>query len=173
VKAAAELSGGDGRIGKDDVRILSRSNFERRVEELKQDSQKSEQDTLIAGIYVLREFCIDKSTNVFLVSEQVMQQEDDVRSLMYRLIDYRIIHSCGSALTHKSQKGTFQAFAIDIGFYAHLRKLVGRFEELDLSATNAKDGMRSAPVLDLDQFKSLWSNLPEDPEAALVADDDH
>ena len=40
---------GEDRIGKDDVRILSRSNFERRIEELKQDSEGGEQDAAYAG----------------------------------------------------------------------------------------------------------------------------
>jgi hypothetical protein len=40
------------RIGKDEVRILSRSNLERRIEELKQDSQGNEQDSLLRGIYI-------------------------------------------------------------------------------------------------------------------------
>lgn len=48
------------RIGKDEVRILSRTNFERRIEELKQDSQDDEQDDLLKGIYTLREFCLQK-----------------------------------------------------------------------------------------------------------------
>jgi hypothetical protein len=30
---------GDGKIGKDEVRIMSRANFERRIDELKQDSK--------------------------------------------------------------------------------------------------------------------------------------
>lgn len=164
-------SGGDSRIGKDEVRILSRSNFERRIEELKQDSEGSEQDTLIRGIYVLRRFCIDKQTNVFMISEQMMQQEDRVRDLIYRLLDYRIIHNAGSALTHKSQPGTYQAFAIDIGCYAHMRKLHGRFSELDLSSADAKEGMRSAPILDLDQLQQLWAGSPKDIESALLAED--
>ena len=108
VLEAVQSSGGDGRIGKDEIRILSRSNFERRIEELKQDSEGREQDILIKGIHVFRKFCIDKKTNVFLVSEQMMQQEDVIRGLIYRLLDYRIIHSAGSALTHKSQSGTFR-----------------------------------------------------------------
>jgi Kef-type K+ transport system membrane component KefB len=33
-------------------------------------------------------------------------------------------------LTHKTLAGTYQAFAIDIGCYAHLRKLQGRFTQL-------------------------------------------
>lgn len=165
---AAASSGGDGRIGKDDVRILSRSNFERRIEELKQDSEGQDQDVLIRGIYVLRKFCIDKKTNVFMVSEQMMQQEDRIRDLVHRLLDYRIVHNCGVALTHKSQPGTYQAFAIDIGCYAHMRKLDGRFVELDLSGTDAKEKMRSTPILSANEFDSLWKNAPEDAESNLL-----
>jgi len=171
VLQAVQSADGDGRIGKDDIRILSRSNFERRIEELKQDSDGREQDTLIRGIYVLRKFCIDRQTNVFLVSEQMMQQEDQIRGLIYRLLDYRIIHSAASALTHKSQPGTFQAFAIDIGCYAHMRKLSGRFTELNLADPGAKERMRSAPVLDAGLFDDLWKEAPADSERALLDDE--
>jgi hypothetical protein len=167
VLSTVQAAGGN-QIGKDDVRILSRSNFERRIEELKQDSEGGEQDTLMKGIYVLREFCLDKNTNVFLLSERMLQQRDEIRYLINRLLDYRIIHNAGGALTHKSQQGTYQAFAIDIGCYAHLRKLDKRFTELDLSDTDAKEKMRSAPVLDEKAFDSLWANAPAKAEAALL-----
>jgi hypothetical protein len=110
---------GDGRIGKDDVRLLSRANFERRIEELKQDSEGAEQSILIRGIYVLRQFCIDQRSNILLVSEALLQQDHRIRSLLYRLLDYRILHSAGAALTHKSRPGTYHAFSIDIGCYAY------------------------------------------------------
>lgn len=161
-----------GQIGKDDVRILSRSNFERRIEELKQDSVGDEQATLIRGIYVLRRFCIDKRTNVMMVSEQMMQQEDQIRALLYRLLDYRIIHSAGAALTHKSAPGTYQAFTIDIGCYAHMRKLHGRFNEIDVSETGARERMRSAPILTREHFAELWTEAPADVEGALRSEDE-
>lgn len=164
---SAGAEGAEGRIGKDDIRILSRTNFERRIEELKQDSEGQEQDVLIRGIYVLRRFCIDRKSNVFLVSEQMMQQEDEIRGLIYRLLDYRIVHNAGSALTHKSQSGTYQAFAIDIGCYAHMRRLAGRFTELNLAATGAKERMRSAPVLNADLFDDLWTKSPENVQDTL------
>jgi hypothetical protein len=109
LEVADQVKDGDGRIGKDDIRILSRSNFERRIEELKQDSEGIEQNLLLKGIYVIKKFCLDRKTNVFFVSEQMMQQHDDIRDLIYRLLDYRIIHSAGAALTHKSQSGTFHS----------------------------------------------------------------
>lgn len=155
------------RIGKDEVRILSRSNLERRIEELKQDSQGDEQDSLLRGIYILREFCLEKKTNVFMVQEQMLQQNEDWRSLFNRLMDYRIIHNAGSALTHKSQPGNYQAFAIDIGCYAHFRKMENRFAEIDVSETTAKDKMRSAPVLDKQRLDHLFASVPPDVETAL------
>jgi len=169
VLSTVQSQGGD-RIGKDEVRILSRSNFERRIEELKQDSEGGEQDTLMRGIYVLREFCLEKKSNAFVISERLLQQRDDLRSLVYRLLDYRIIHNAGAALTHKSQAGTYQAFVIDIGCYAHLRKLEGRFSELDISSADAKDRLRSMPILGEDEFKNLWESAPAELEVELLKD---
>lgn len=161
-----------GKIGKDEVRILSRSNFERRIEELKQDSKGDEQDELLKGIYIIREFCLEKKTNIFVVRERMLQQSDEWRALFYRLLDYRIIHNCASALTHKSQTdGTYQVFAIDIGCYAHLRKLQERFKEIDLSGTKAKDEMRSAPVLDEGRLDASFKTAPAKVEEALLAVD--
>lgn len=162
---------GDGRIGKDDVRNLSRANFERRIEELKHDAQAGDQETLIKGIYVLREFCLKRQTNVFMISERDLQQRDDFRSLIYRLLDYRIIHNAATALTHKSHEGTFQAFAIDIGCYAHLRKLQGKFNEIDLSSLDDRDRLRSVPVLDFEEFQANWVGAPADVESRLRTED--
>ncbi len=172
LEALQGASQGDGRIGKDDVRIMSRSNFERRIEELKQDSADDEQATLIRGIYVLRKFCIDKRTNIMMVSEEMMQQEDQIRALLYRLLDYRIIHSAAASLTHKSSPGTYQAFAIDIGCYAHMRKLQGRFNEIDVVDTTGRERMRSAPILTKEQLIELWSTAPDDAEDALRSEDE-
>lgn len=160
------------RIGKDEVRILSKSNLERRIEELKQDSQDDEQDKLLKGIYAIREFCLEKKTNVFMVREKFLQQNDSMRVLFYRLMDYRILHNCASALTHKSQAGTYQAFAIDIGCYAHLRKFQKKFNEIDVSSADAKEKMRSAPVLDEARLQELWNAAPANVEAALLEDRD-
>ena len=160
------------RIGKDEVRLLSRANFERRIDELKQDSQDEEQGDLIKGIYLIRKFCLDRMTNVFTVSERALQENDDLKALLYRLMDYRIIHNCATALTHKSEPGTFQAFAIDIGCYAHLRKLQGRFNELDVSDRGAKEQMRSTPVLHTEELAKLFETIPPNVEEILLSDDE-
>jgi hypothetical protein len=128
VLQTVQSAGRDDRIGKDDIRILSRPNFERRIEELKQDSEGAEQNNLIRGIYVLRQFCIEQRSNILLVSEALLQQNDRIRNLLYRLLDYRIIHSAGSALTHKSRPGTYHAFSKDIGCLCTYAQINGSFQ---------------------------------------------
>jgi len=90
---------------------------------------------------------------------------------LYRLLDYRIIHSAGTALTHKSQPGTYHAFVIDIGCYAHMRVLEQKFTEVDLTDPEAKEKMRSAPILDEKAFSALWESAPADTESALKSQD--
>ncbi|WP_175619264.1 hypothetical protein [Bradyrhizobium sp. 2S1] len=80
---------------------------------------------------------------------------------------YRIIHQAGSALTHKSTQGNYQAFAIDIGCYAHYRKMEGRFVEIDVSRAEAKDKMRSAPILTETELDRLLRGVPQDAEDQL------
>lgn len=171
VLGTVQSQNGD-RIGKDDVRILSRSNFERRIDELKQDSEGGEQDELMRGIYALRQFCLEKKSNVFMVSEQIIQRNERFRALINRLLDYRIIHNAGSALTHKSRTGTYQGFAIDIGCYAHLRKLQGRFNELDVSMRDAKEKLRSSPILEDKDLLQRLASVPGNIESELLKEDE-
>jgi hypothetical protein len=157
----------DGRIGKDDVRFLSLETFERRIEELKSDCEAREQDALLAGIYVIRNFCMEKKQSAFLVSEQLLRDNGDIRELLYRLLDYRIIHQVASALTHKHRSGTYRAFVIDVGCYAFMRKLKGRFTEIDLWERTAREKLRSVPVIGIQDFAEQAEAIPEDVEMAL------
>jgi hypothetical protein len=161
---------GEETIGKDDVRILSLGVFQRRIEELKVDSEQQDQDALLRGIYAIRKFCLEKQVNVFLVPDQALQEQDGLRELLNRLLDYRIIHSVGSALTHKTSPGTFAAFMIDVGAYANLRKLEGRFREIDITAADAKEQCRNAPILDRNTLISLFRSAPPKIESALLAE---
>ncbi|WP_200912678.1 hypothetical protein [Methylobacterium sp. Leaf99] len=173
LEALSTVNAGDGnKIGKDDIRVMSRSNFERKIDELKQDSKGDEQDDLLKGIYIIREFCLEKKTNLFLVQERMLQQNDEWRALFNRLLDYRIVHNCATALTHKSQEGTYQAFAIDIGSYAHFRKLQDRFNEIDVAENGVKEKMRSSPILDAAKLNMMFKSAPENAESILLQTDD-
>lgn len=149
----------EGRIGKDEVRFLSRETFDRRIDELKQDSEGQDQDNLLRGIHAIREFCLTKKSNVFFIAEKDLQNDNDFKILLYRLLDYRIIHHVANSITHKSKPGTnFQAFAIDIGCYAYMRNLQGRFDEIDFTEPNSKEKMRSAPIFESGEFRRIWQD---------------
>ena len=170
LEALSPKDSGEERIGKDDVRLLSLQVFQRRIQELKVDSEDRDQDTLLKGINVITKFCLDKQQNVFLVRDQALQEQNGLRELLNRLLDYRIIHSVGAALTHKSFPGTFTAYALDIGAYAKFRKLEGRFREVDITAADARERCRNSPILDLDALPELLRTAPADPYEGLDAE---
>lgn len=170
LEVLSPMAEGSEKVGKDEVRIMSQAVFQRRIEELKSDSEEQEQDALIRGIYAIRKFCLDKKVNVFLVADKVLQEQNGVRELLNRLLDYRIIHSVGSALTHKSIPGTFHAHMIDIGAYANMRKLAERFTEIDVTAADAKERCRNAPILDETTLVQLYQESPEKVESVLLED---
>jgi hypothetical protein len=60
---------------------------------------------------------------------------------------------------------------IDIGAYANLRKLEGRFIEIDITAPDAKERCRNAPVLDDATLIGLYRSAPEKVEAELLSTD--
>jgi len=170
LEALAEKTAGDERIGKDDVRTLSLSTFQRRIEELKADSEEKDHDILIRGIYAIRKFCLDRKTNVFLVADKTLQEKSAIKDLLNRLLDYRIIHLVGTALTHKSQSGTFTAYMIDIGAYANLRKLANKFKEIDVTETGSKEQCRNAPILEGPTLEAFFASAPIDAEEALITE---
>ena len=162
---------GEEKIGKDDVRQLSLGVFQRRIAELKDDSEQQDQDTLLKGIHAITTFCLEKKENVFLVPDQALQEQNGLRELLNRLLDYRIIHSVGIALTHKSNPGTFAAYMLDIGAYAKYRKLEGRFKEIDVTAPDARERCRNSPVLDRDTLLQLLGAAPANPDVDLADED--
>lgn len=168
LEALAEKPAGDERIGKDDVRGLSLSTFQHRIEELKADSEEKDHDVLIRGIYAIRKLCLDRKTNVLLVADKTLQQNGAIKDLLNRLVDYRIIHLVGTALTHKSQSGTFTAYMIDIGAYANLRKLANKFREIDITANNSKEQCRNAPILEGATLIDFFASTPRDAEHILI-----
>jgi hypothetical protein len=167
LEALSSKAPGEERIGKDDVRLLSLHVFQRRIQELKVDSEERDQDLLLKGINAITRFCLEKQENVFLVPDQALQEQNGLRDLLNRLLDYRIIHFVATALTHKSHSGTFTAYSLDIGAYAKFRKLEGRFREVDITARDARERCRNSPVLDRDTLLHLLRKAPADPYEGL------
>lgn len=162
----------DSRISKDEIRNLSLSNHERRMRELKEDSQKDEATFLIRGIYAIREFCFGEKSNIFVVSEKLLQDNENIQKLINRLSDLKIIHTVQTAFSHKSQQGTtFRAFMIDIGYYANMRKLHGKMNEIDLAASDAKEKIRSTPILTEIKLQELWKSVPKNPEEKILEEE--
>jgi hypothetical protein len=53
-----------------------------------------------------------------------------------------------------------------------MRKLQGRFNEIDVNDPTAREKMRSTPILTKELLMELWSAAPVNAEAALRAEDE-
>ena len=53
-----------------------------------------------------------------------------------------------------------------------MRKLQGRFNEINVADTTGRESMRSAPILTKEQLDDLWSSAPDDVEDALRSEDE-
>jgi len=58
---------------------------------------------------------------------------------------------------------------IDIGCYAHLRKLANKMVEIDLSEAAAQEKIRSAPVFSEKDIHGAGQSLPSDIEQAVLS----
>jgi len=65
LESLSPKAAGEETIGKDDVRLLSLQVFQRRIQELKVDSEQRDQDLLLKGINSITKFCLEKGTNIF------------------------------------------------------------------------------------------------------------
>jgi len=52
-----------------------------------------------------------------------------------------------------------------------MRVLAGKFTEIDLHESDAKEKMRSSPILDAKLFDELWQKVPVDAERAIKEED--
>ena len=163
---------GDGRIGKDTVRLLSLQTFEHRIKDLKKDSHADQQDALLRGIYAIREFCLSNKSNAFVIEERELRDSPILNELVYRLLDYRIVHMAASAFTHKTHPGTYRSFVIDVGCYGFWRKLEGKMNEIDVSDKEAKERMRSSARLTSAVLEDLRRKAPSHVESAIKRDPD-
>lgn len=135
------------KITKDSIRPISLSGFDKRIQDMKEDSQPDEQASLVRGTYLVRKFCLERKFNMFLVSESVFQEQGEAATILSKLFDYRIIHSAGTAMSHKSTPGSYRVFMIDVGCYAHWRKTQDKIKEIDLMASDIREKMRSLPII--------------------------
>jgi hypothetical protein len=53
-----------------------------------------------------------------------------------------------------------------------MRKHQDRFKEIDVGSMDAKDRMRSMPILSPDSFDELGASIPEDVEGAIAKIDE-
>ena len=140
-------------LGKDAVRDLAISYHSKKKDDLKKDSDKNEVESITRLFEKIKNFIIEeKGRNCFLIKRNQESLYPNIHKQILRLADFRLIHRVSSAISHPAQPGeSFDAYIIDLGAYAYIRKMKGKVEEVELVDTSraGKDTLRTSPVFDL------------------------
>jgi hypothetical protein len=140
------------KLGKDAVREFALKAYAVKKDELKIDADSQDLNDLEGLFNKIYAFCVDgKMKNVFQIDREQERSKPKEYSYILKLADLRLIHLVALARSNPTHAGkVFDIYCLDVGSYAHLRKLEGKLDEIDLSeGKNAIDRLRSAPIFAL------------------------
>lgn len=158
-------------LGKDAVRELSGNYFQSKRSDMNTDAESGEAERLMSLFERINEFCHKRGKNTFMIDCNLASTDPHGLQSILRLADFRLIHKISSSRSNPGHPGAvFDTYMLDIGAYAHMRKLTGRLSEIDLTRKGKTliDELRTAPVFTLQSFHgedSSSTNTPKPVEA--------
>lgn len=140
------------KVIKDVVRDFAGKIFADKKEDLKRDADSSEVDHLYSLFSKISAFCLEeKQKNIFQISKDSEEKKPDDYFRLLKLADFRLIHLISTSRSNPTHPGkVFDIYCLDLGTYAHIRKLSGKLDEIDLSlGKESIDKLRTAPIFEL------------------------
>lgn len=150
----------DVNISKTEVNETAIAHFKNKLDSLKVDTS-DEKEILEHYLNYVKNFIInEKKTNVFLISNEDIENHSHVKQAILELVDLRTLHLIEKNTSSAPGDGKrYSAYIIDIGLYPNSRPR--GFKQLEPGATDKKsrkDDIRSAPKLNL---KKVEENLKQ------------
>ncbi len=157
IKCCSTLTSKDNRISVPEVREVAIENYANKKNALEKDS--TEQSNLLEGImFMIRDKVFnDKRTNVFLIENEGLELNDDVKSIVRELIDLRFIHVIDSNTSAAPSDGKrYSAYLLDVSLYTNGRPR--NFKEIEPDIKKRRDDIRSAPRIQIQEIKNRIEN---------------
>lgn len=143
------------RISKPDVTETAIRNFTSKQDSFERDSAE-EKEKLELYLEFIKRFCVEeKRKNIFLVSNERIDDFPDIEKAVGQLMDLRMIHLVDPATSCAPSDGTmYSAYMVDIGMYSNSKPR--NFDQIDPGVRDEKekqDKVRAAPIIDLEEFE--------------------
>ncbi len=108
--------------------------------------------------YIKQKIVSEKKTNMFLISNNVIDRYSQIKQAIQELVDLRMLHLVdpNTSAAGGTSGMRYMAYMVDIGLYPNSSPI--SFKQLDPGVTDnsgRKDEMRGAPKIDLDDFQEF------------------
>ncbi|MFQ3275041.1 MAG: GTPase SAR1 family protein [Candidatus Nanohaloarchaea archaeon] len=164
IDVANGWEGTDGkRISKPDVTESALRNFSSKKDSFKKDSADEKEELELYLNYIERKIVEEKRKNMFLVSNERIDDYPLIDQAIKELMDLRMIHLVDSNTSSAPSDGTmYSAYMVDIGLYPNSRPR--NFDQIDPGVRDEqyrRDNIRAAPKINLQEMRSHISEKLE------------
>ena len=166
IRLGNSLIEGKTSITKPDVIEIAIEDHPYKIEAFQTDSA-DEKDILEHYLqYIKEEIIENKRTNSFLVSNSDIAKFSQINQAIKELVDLRLLHIVNSNTSSAASDGKrYAAYMLDIGLYPNSRpRNFRQIEPGEKDEEGREDKIRSAPKLNLSNFKAYIDNLKLDKE---------
>lgn len=160
IKLCNKIINGNNAISKPEVNEIAIENSPNKFENFKRDTAE-EKEVLEHYLQYLKDFMLNsKKTNMCLVSNNDIANYNQIKQAIKELVDLRLIHLVDNNTSSAPADGKrYSAYMIDIGLYPNSKPRITQIEPGLVDEEGRKDNIRSAPKVDLDDFKQYVTNL--------------
>jgi len=152
---------GKSSISKPDVIEIAIENLPNKLDAFKTDSAEEKEILDHYLQFITEEIINGKRTNSFLVSNTDIAKYSQINQALKELVDLRLLHIVNSNISSAPSDGKrYTAYMIDIGLYPNSRpREFKQIEPGEKDAEGREDKIRSAPKINLDNYKKYIDNL--------------
>lgn len=144
IKCCSTLHEDSNRINVPNVREVAIENYSNKKNALEKDSL--EETNVLENImsFIRDKVFTEKRTNVFLIENGSLDQNESVKSIIKELIDLRFVHIIDNNTSAAPSDGKrYSAYLLDVSLYTNGRPR--NFKEIEPDIKKRRDDIRSSP----------------------------
>lgn len=157
IKCCSTLNKDSNKINVPNVREVAIENYSNKKNALEKDSFE-ETNTLENVMSYIRDIVFtEKRTNVFLIENGSLDQEESVKRIIKELIDLRFVHIIDNNTSAAPSDGKrHSAYLLDVSLYTNGRPR--NFKEIEPDIKRRRDDIRSSPRIAVPSLNEIITN---------------
>jgi hypothetical protein len=154
IKCCATLNENSTKINVPTVREVAIQNYVNKKVALEKDSLISANILEKIINYLRDKVFVEKRTNVFLIDNEVLERDEEIKNLVRELIDLRFLHIIDNNTSSAPSDGKrYSAYLLDVSLYTNGRPR--NFKEVKPDLKIQRDDIRSSPRILVENLRVL------------------